>query len=284
MLELTEPTVVRVELDRLVAVSPTALALLTGCLKYVGEHNLIAEGSIVTPPRAPGVRNYLQRMDMIRVLLDSDEIAESIERRPAVGFRPCQHFSGEQDYAAVARSLTEALIERCETDDIARASIRICLDEMTENVVHHAATSLGGFAAAQGWKRSGEFEIGIVDLGVGIRASLTKNPAHADVSDDAQAITRALQPRVTATPERNAGIGLFITKMLLRANGGSLLVRSGYGAVIAGESGERATLEDAPMRGTLVALRARTDRPLNINAVYEQLERDHPHDHDADDD
>lgn len=283
LFELEEPAVIRIELDRLVAVSPAALALLTGSIKYVAEHELIADGSLVTPPRSPPVANYLKRMNMIRVLLDDDDLDDSIARNPAVGFRPCEHFSGEHDYAAVAAGLTKALTERCETDEIARASIRVCLDEIAENVVNHAATPLGGFAAAQGWKASGEFEIGIVDLGVGIRASLTQNPRYADVTDDANAITTALQPRVTATPERNGGIGLFITKMLLRANGGALLVRSGYGAVTSDEAGEHATLENARMPGTLVAIRARSDRPLNINAVYEQLEREHPRNSDAHD-
>jgi signal transduction histidine kinase len=101
------------------------------------------------------------------------------------------------------------------------------------------------------------------------------------ISDDATAITRALEPRVSATPERNAGIGLFITKLLLEANGGLLLVRSGYGSVQAGIINE-AKPESVALPGTLVALRARTDRALDIISVYEHLAREHPFDH-ADD-
>ena len=281
VLALEEPAVVHVELERLVTVSPAALALLIGTLKHVSARGLIAEGSVINPPKSPAIRNYLLRMNLVRVLLGED-VDEPIARNPAEGFRPCEHFTDVNDYPTVALSLTEALTERCETDDVARASIRICLDEIAENVIHHAATATGGFAAAQGWRRNGEFEIAIVDLGIGIKASLTQNPEYADVTDDAQAIVRALQPHVSATPERNSGIGLFVTRLLLRANGGSLLVRSGYGAVYEGAS-DQVTLEQARMPGTLVALRARTDRPLNINAVYEQLDRDYPR-HDADDD
>jgi signal transduction histidine kinase len=96
-------------------------------------------------------------------------------------------------------------------------------------------------------------------------------PAFGDWPDDVAAITRALQPRVSATPKRNSGIGLFITKMLLDANGGVLLVRSGHGLVESGAVNRRQTSEIA-LPGTLVVLRARTDRPLNINAVYEKLD------------
>jgi hypothetical protein len=84
------------------------------------------------------------------------------------------------------------------------------------------------------------------------------------------AIETALQPRVTATPERNSGIGLFVTKLLLRENDGSLLVRSGAGRVVGGV-GECAESAEVHFPGTVVAMRARTDRPLDIGKVYRRL-------------
>lgn len=274
LLTLEEPAVILVDLEGLVSLSPAAVALLAACLRRTADLGLPLEGSLISAPLSPAVRNYLLRMNVIQVSV-GEELEIPIRRRKTEGFRPCQHFTGDHDYAAVARSLTEALAERCVTDQLARASIRICLDEIAENVVHHADTQIGGFAAAQGWPRNHEFEIAIVDLGIGVRASLTKNPDYADISSDAEAITRALQPRVSSTPQRNAGIGLFITKLLLEANGGILLVRSGTGLVRAGAR-EEATSEEVQLPGTLVALRARTDRPLDINSVYEHLEREHP--------
>lgn len=278
LVALDEVADIHVDLSGLVSVSPAALALLTAALKRAEDLELISEESELIPPRSTPVRNYLLRMNLVRVMAGGEAFEEPFQRRETRGFRPCQHFTGAHDYAAVARDLTEALTERCVTDDIARASVRIALDEITENVVHHADTPMGGFAAAQGWARNQEFEIAIVDLGIGVRASLMKNPAYADTADDASAITRALQPRVSATPERNAGIGLFITKLLLEANGGLLLVRSGHGAVQAGVN-DRAETESVALPGTLVALRARTDRPLDINSVYLHLEREHPSQH-----
>jgi anti-sigma regulatory factor (Ser/Thr protein kinase) len=273
LMEMDERKRVKVDLSRLVSVSPAALALMVATIKRSVDLGLFAGGSTLELPLSPAVRNYLLRMNLLRVL--AQDIVDPMTRREASGFRPCQHFAGEHDYAAVAADLTDALAERCVTDQVARASVRIALDEIAENVVHHADSAVGGFAAARGWRKNQEFEIAIVDLGIGVRASLTQNPDHADVADDAAAITRALQPRVSATPERNAGIGLFITKLLLEANGGLLLIRSGHGAVRAGAI-EDTKLEAIALPGTLVALRARTDRALDINSVYEHLEREHP--------
>jgi len=200
LVTLTAPARVTVDLAGLVAVSPSALALVTAVLRKARADGMFDEGSVLVFPSSPPVRNYLMRMDLVRVVMPDAETTEPFVRNPPLGFRPCREFVSAEECQAVARDLTEALVERCATDEVARAAIRICLDELAENVVHHAASPLGGFAAAQGWPRSRQFEIAIVDVGVGIRRSLTNNPRYADIEEDVTAITTALEPRVTATP------------------------------------------------------------------------------------
>lgn len=270
LLHLREPAVVTVDLTRLVHLGPTSLALVIAALQRAVEFDLLLESSVIHPPASPPVRQYLERMNLVREVI-GDDIPEGFNRNAPVGFRPVQHIAPEGKSWIVAKSLSDALTERCVADEVAHAAVYVCLDEVCENVVHHADTPLGGFAAAQGWPRSNrQFEIGIVDLGVGVRGSLTKNEQYAHITDDVTAITTALQPRVTATPERNAGIGLAVTSMLLAANGGSMIVRSGRGAVMSGVASV-AEIRDADLPGTVVSLRANMDRPLDINAVYEHL-------------
>lgn len=269
---------VRIELDLggLVFVGPTSLALLEATLKRLENEDLLEPGGIIIEPRSPLTSQYLHRMDFFAGLDSIEGIEEPFERRDPVGFRPCQGFATEDDYWRVAASLADALTERCKVEEIAQAAIRICLDELTENVVHHADSPVGGFAAAQGTPKKNRFEVGIADLGIGFRRSLIKNPNHADITSDAEAIETALRPFVTSTPARNAGIGLYITSRLLKSNGGSLVVRSGRGRLVAGV--EEGTSEaDVELPGAVVALRARTDRPLDIGEVYkevEEIERD----------
>src|SRR5439155_6137606 len=145
------------------------------------------------------VCNYLLRMDFLKVLIGEKQYArytgEAFKRRKAVSFRPVSEFTTPDGCHQVARELTAAVAASCETDNVAQNAIRICLEELAENVLHHADAPMSGFAAAQGWKRSEEIEIGIVDLGIGIRSSLTKNPNYADIADDVTAIETALRPR-----------------------------------------------------------------------------------------
>jgi anti-sigma regulatory factor (Ser/Thr protein kinase)/anti-anti-sigma regulatory factor len=253
-------------------IGPAGLAWLIAVVRRAEDHNLIDGGSVLMP-RSPLTQRYLMRMDFLTTLDLASVDDEQFERHPAVGFRPCQRFLDDEGGRQVALEMTDALAESCETDDLARHSLRICLDELAENVIFHADTPLGGFVVAQRLKRIPEFEIGIADLGVGIRRSLQKNPAYVDISDDVTAISKALQPRVTSTPERNGGFGLAVSKLLLKANGGTLCVRSGNGSVQTGAT-NREQHQELEVLGTLVALRARTDRPLNVQQVYRLLEDD----------
>lgn len=266
----------------LVGVCPTALALLTAVATDAAAREVFANSTQFIPPRSTAVRNYLIRMDFLRVLVGSkyeDLFREPFVRRDDVGFRPCSEFTTAEEAVETARSLTAAVIETMDTETTAKLAVNIALGELTDNVLNHADTDMGGFAAAQAWTKKDKLEIGIVDLGIGIRASLTKNPEYADTPDDVAAINTALQPHVSSTPERNSGIGLFVTRLLLRENGGLLLVRSGGGAVYAGVE-EGSEIRDVAFPGTLVALQARTDRPLDINRVYRMLG---DHGDDADD-
>jgi anti-sigma regulatory factor (Ser/Thr protein kinase) len=264
---------VRFDFGGLVGICPTGLALMTAVVRDADARGVLSESTELVFPRSDPVTNYLLRMDFLRVIIGEkyDELVrEPFRRRSGVGFRPCREFSTENEAQETARSLTDAVVERVDTEHTARLAINIALGELVDNVLHHADVETGGFAAAQGWPRKDAFEIGIVDLGIGIRASLTKNPQYADITDDMTAISTALKPRVSSTPERNSGIGLFVTRLLLRENGGLLLVRSGEGAVYAGAE-EGTQIRDVAFPGTLVALQARTDRPLDINRVYRML-------------
>jgi anti-sigma regulatory factor (Ser/Thr protein kinase) len=260
-----------IDLRGLVYIAPSPLSLLAAVLKAREEDGCPCT---VLPPKSPLTRHYLQRMDFTKLLFKT-EIHEPFQRKKPFGFRPVQHFCGDDDYWLAAKELTEALAERCQPDEVAKAAIRICLDEMAENVVQHAYTERGGFAAAQTSLKRKTLEIAIVDLGVGIRESLARNPMYAGIESDVEAITKALEPRVSSTPERNAGIGLYITNLLLHANNGQLLVRSGTGAILRGavDADEQRELS---FPGTIVAIKAHTDAPLDMNHVYRYLLEHHP--------
>lgn len=191
---------------------------------------------------------------------------ERIRRREPLGFRECQRFATLRDCEVHAPEMVKAIAERCQMDRASRQALEICVEELAENVVFHAGGGAAGFAAVQSWPARSEVEVGIVDLGRGIRASLADNPAYRHLATDAEAIREAMRLGVTATPERNSGQGLFFAARLLEQNGGRVLIRSGSGRVY---DGSLARADEALVRfpGTAVALTINTDRPLDAGAV-----------------
>lgn len=271
ILDLDKPTHVNLDLSGLTFIGPACLALMIATFRHGRDDGMIFSGTIIYP-NSVAARTYLHRMDAFRVLFEKEpvEVEDGVERHEAGGLKECEHFSSAEGGRRVAKGLAKAIQEKVETDPMTANSLDVCLIELTENVYFHASTDTGGFAAAQTFKNSQEIEIAIVDLGVGIAKSLSANPKHAeDAADDISAINTAIMPLVTATPERNSGYGLALTRLLLELNDGRLIVWSGEGKVQLGEKSYEKTVDHLP--GTLVALRLHTDRPFDIATAYERL-------------
>ncbi len=266
LLHLSERQSVEIDLSGMVFIGPTGTALLLATANRLGELGCSVH---IVPPNNPLTHNYLLRSDFVR-LFTSTEQPEPFSRKTPKGFRPCAHFSTDEECTRVSRELSDALIERAPTDEGARGAIKTALHELAENVIFHADTPSGGYAAAAYSRRRHEIELGIVDLGIGIRASLSKNPALGSVGNDVAAVEKAMIPTVSSTPERNSGYGLAFTQLLLLFNGGSLRIRSGYGSASMGPGVDYSS-RPSHLPGTLVVVRARTDHPLDASNAWKGL-------------
>jgi hypothetical protein len=271
VLELGEPSEVIVDMTELTFIGPACMALMVAAVRQARETGMLQRGDVTYPESLP-VRTYLKRMDVIRVLFEHEnvEITDDVERGQVEGLKECEHFSSDAGCMRVAKGLATAIQEIVETDTITANSLEVCLGELTENVFYHAEAPIGGFAAAQTFRKSQEIELAIVDLGRGIAASLSANPDFADqFDDDISAINTAIKPTVTATPERNSGYGLSLTRLLLEINDGRLIVWSGEGRVEFGEKPAEKKVDRLP--GTLIVLRLHTDRPFDLQTAYQRL-------------
>jgi hypothetical protein len=274
------PAVIQIDLTKLTFIGPAGVALLVATLHRLRARGLTMKGGFIYPPANSGMRTYLYRIDFYKRLFADETFPDQIERGEPLGMRECKHFPSDPEdpdwsdaLRAVTRDVLAAIEELVATDDAAHTSLDLALSEITENVGYHAGTPFGGFAAVQALKHSNEVEVAIADLGVGIAASLRRNPDFAAAAgDDLVAIQTALTATVTSTPWRNSGYGLTFTQLLLALNEGRLLVRSGRGHVIRGaKNSDRLVEQDLP--GTLIGLRLRTDRPLDFQAAYDALDR-----------
>jgi hypothetical protein len=144
--------------------------------------------------------------------------------------------------------------------------------EICRNVVDHSRSNTI-WHIGQYYPKNSEIEIAILDEGIGIRRSLSRNPDFRYVTDN-EAITKALQRGVSgAVPkdeeeefrgsydvEHNSGLGLYIVSEICKAQG-SFTILSGEGCFDA--SGGRQNWWESWLHGTALRLR------LNTNSLQE---------------
>jgi hypothetical protein len=169
-------------------------------------------------------------------------------------------FTGRFEAAARRAGLT--------FDTAARLHLALC--EMGENAVVHAAAPaiLVGYTAAAGYAL-----FCVSDVGVGVLASLRRNPRHAHLARHNDAIRAALHDGVSACPD-GGGFGFRQVFGSLADQWGSLRFRSGEGCItMAGtacEADRGSVAYPPPLPGFQVAVCCRTA------PAGEQLQADQP--------
>lgn len=188
----------------------------------------------------------------------------------AISLRPCEPFSTAGGVTRGVSALQMRIRTETAWDPVDVASLGAMAADLTENVLQHARSDGGGVAALRTLPDGETVELAVADCGVGVRGSLVENPEFEDLGDDLSAIRAAVRPGATADPGSGGGYGLFLARLVVRDNGGSIAIRSGYAEWNeSNPDGQRVCDHDL---GTLIVVRARTDRPFNYDRVDEFLE------------
>lgn len=133
------------------------------------------------------------------------------------------------------------------------AAIEWALNEVTDNVLIHANSPVGGLIQVttfRGENRHVDFVV--ADAGIGIPDSLrTTNP---DLRSDSDALDVAIREGVTRDKAVGQGNGLFGTLQICRVSGGVFSVSSGFSRLFDSEkTGLHIRTEKTPFTGTVVA-------------------------------
>lgn len=154
-----------------------------------------------------------------------------------------------------------------------QATLSYSLREILRNVVEHSNADYIWYAA-QYWPGNQLVELSILDQGIGVRRSLSRNP-HLRIEDDVTAIRLALLPGISGAayegrkPTRNdewanSGYGLFMTSQLC-ARGGSFMICSGDAALLLERDEE--TVLPARFAGTALRLGIYVPEIGNLNEM-----------------
>lgn len=214
-------------------------------------------------PENPDVREYLRLAGVFDAMREhvvfegrqpEDLIPEIQPVRPMVS---CTRFATESDIDSLAAQMET----RFQTELVGYASLlQPCheiFSELASNVVYHADSN-GGYVLAQQYDYSPGpvVEIAVADCGIGIRASLQKNPSHSMISSDVQAIEKSLLEGVSSLQDPYRGYGLHhIAGDLKRNKSREMTIRSGQGILTVRGDGKVTKDYDSPAYlGTIVSV------------------------------
>jgi anti-anti-sigma regulatory factor len=208
---------------------------------------------------------YLERMNFFRIFGDrvrtNADIASLEERRrhnPGT-LQELINFHDEDEIPGIIERISEILENQGYR---LRERVAICstLSEICANAAEHGASSFGAYAAVQAYhhivsgtrKRGEEVIVAIADGGVGVRETLSRNPACAEhTTSDNDALRHALRMGVSGTGELGRGGGLALVSQIAARSGGSLSIRSGTGRVTVYED-RKNSRNVPPFPGTFV--------------------------------
>lgn len=128
--------------------------------------------------------------------------------------------------------------------------------ELANNAVQHAESPIGafGFIQFRQTQKGRRFVCVVADGGIGIRASLERNPNLSGlVPYDWTAIERALEERVSGTGDATRGIGLYAIAQEMQMAGRQMIIHSGQGMTSVSALNDRAQ-RTTLFPGTLISV------------------------------
>lgn len=148
------------------------------------------------------------------------------------------------------------------------------INEITDNVLNHSQSSVGGFIQVTNFPKSKRLEFAVADPGIGIPASLS--PSHPELHGDAEALDCAVREGVTRDRSVGQGNGLFGTWRITQIAAGSLNISSGYARLDSSSHiGLQIKSEQIPFSGTLVVAKIPYARPIDLGEAFRFSKRQH---------
>jgi anti-sigma regulatory factor (Ser/Thr protein kinase) len=133
--------------------------------------------------------------------------------------------------------------------------IRQAFFEVIGNIFYHSGSPIGAIVCGQIYPKANEIQVTFLDRGVGVAAKVRS--CVNGIDGDGRAIGWALRRGTStlATASLSRGLGLFLLREFIRANGGQFRIYAN-GAYLEETRGtpSRGSL-DPPLKGTLVDLR-----------------------------
>lgn len=212
----------------------------------------------VIPPRAPHANKCFTRLGLGHFL---DHRQFQKPKTKAADSVLIQYFNDDERNAAVDKVMN-SLLRTVDLDREHLSAIEWAVNEITDNVMTHAESKIGGFLICHVLAQKKIVEFTVADCGIGVARSLK-------IRDEREAVERAIQEGVTKNTSTNQGNGLFGTYKLALVSNGVFVLKSRHGNLYVTKNGEMHTKKDrVPFPGTFVVCQIDCNRPDLLKEAF----------------
>lgn len=209
-------------------------------------------------PDNDAVRKYIERVKFFECL-DPNEDVEYTSHDTCIELREVSNTERVED--VVYRVLEIFKNEGFITEEWAEM-LFLPFAEILENTRLHSQSPVHAFVCAQYFPNIREFELSVVDCGIGFRESLEKNIKLQNIKDDLNSIECALQYGVTSNPKYHTGFGLPLARDLIVDNKGFIGIYSGRGYILNSQK-----YEVPQWKGSVIYLRFKLSNKMDVERI-----------------
>ena len=208
-------------------------------------------------PENPSAATYIKAAGLYSLLrdggaeMDQAALLDQPDRKIVL---PVTRFKDGAD----VENLVSDTLDRLDDASLGSANVRPFVAdvfaELAMNAVQHSESQIDAFGLVQFYEdeHGSRFVCAVADGGIGIRASLERNPKlKARVPYDWMAVELASRERISGVGDATRGIGLSWISDEMRSAGRQLIVHSGLGALTINESAESEARRVTLFPGTL---------------------------------
>jgi anti-sigma regulatory factor (Ser/Thr protein kinase) len=193
---------------------------------------------------------------------------------------PASQFRTAQDqYEAVTLVTGKILSALSAFDRSHLKAIEWSLNEITDNVINHAQSPIGGLLQITNFGREQKVvEFCVCDAGIGIPASLRSG--HTEIRSDQEALDKAIREGVTRDKRIGQGNGLYGSWRITQLSGGSFEIHAGHASLSSWPDALHIRPETIPVTGSLVVARVSYRKTLSLEEALKFGGKSHdPMDH-----
>jgi hypothetical protein len=216
--EVSPGTSLEIDLRKCQYLGPDAAAILTAVVRDAQSNGILTR--ILSPLGPPELCAFFRVSGLANLAV----VSESVSAEPDDVIRPVLAVTQIRRASFNDADPIIALVSKHGTlDPEAEEYLRICINEVVQNVQDHAKSSVGAMMTARFMAKANEVRVAIVDRGIGMCTTLRKR--YPDTTPE-NVMQRVLQGSYSArSRENNMGLGLSnLAAIITRLEGGLFML------------------------------------------------------------